>query len=119
LKIFVLLVTGVARDKVLTPSDTLLTKIAAQRQPLDRRSPNQVSTTSRRHPRTRPPIANTSKKPEVSSSFGQLQIGSQSEIYKYILNFLLWMGRFLLNGLPISLIYRHLKAKSGFAFVVP
>lgn len=23
------------------------------------------------------------------------------------------MGRFLLNGLPISLIYRHLKAKSG------
>lgn len=45
--------------------------------------------------------------------FKMLQIGSQREIYKYILNFLLWMGRFLLNGLPISLIYRHLKAKRG------
>jgi hypothetical protein len=42
----------------------------------------------------------------------------ERESYKYILNFLLWMGRFLLNGLPISLIHRHLKAKSG-TFVLP
>jgi hypothetical protein len=40
-----------------------------------------------------------------------------SERYKYVLNFLLWMGRFLLNGLPISLIYRHLRQWAAF-FVV-